>query len=140
MQVCDNCHQPAEQLRSIDGGPRLCGGCESSAKRAAAEAELEPIRRQRAAELEQTQEYSRLAAMRPDPPEAFCTYGQCAGTTNPAVGVRSGHLCCEHCLRVELPGHEPALIVVLERKVAALEAALAAPQATPKAARKTAGQ
>jgi hypothetical protein len=134
---CDGCHLRADELHSINDGPRLCRGCVVRAEEEARRKAYEPIRRQHEAEMEKFREQQRLADLRPPNPEHECEIHSAHGR---AEVLRGGLLLCREC--AAKTDYDPSFtypeapILLLEKRVAALEAQLAAPAA--KATRKAA--
>lgn len=136
MSICQRCKQPASQLRAISslaGGIHMCPTCFEIEERAALANDPAEIARQAqiAAEMEKFRERQRIEALRPPSPEHLCEIRSGHGR---AEVLRSGLLLCRQCAAQTGPApgetFDPpfaeAPVLALERRVAELEAAVAA--------------
>jgi hypothetical protein len=129
---CEKCGNRPSQLHSVGDGPRLCPTCFENAEREKQELKDAPFLAARAAHIEESRrlldEIDKAAEDRPKDP-IWCTHNpqhvdSPYRTGKPAVGINSrGEACCAECLPPELNPQR------LHERIAALEAALAAPAA-----------
>jgi hypothetical protein len=140
MSTCDRCKANASQLWAINDGPALCATCKETIEREQREKADEPRRLRIEAEMKKFIAQQRVDALRAPRPQYLCEIHSDHG---PAVVLANGSLLCRGCSEIQYPDDpswRPALVLLLEARVAALEAALAAQQPSAKPARKGGAQ